>query len=93
MISKHNLNPFLGPVSEEADSEEAVARARRHEAKTFTIILSLAVCQLQKSALPHPFVGRPTGGGVKQTKKADFLFHYVPTKLPISPSSHNSFID
>ena len=72
MHSNHNLNPSLEPLSEDEDSEEAAATARRQEAKTFTIIL---VCVLQKSALPRPFVGRPTGGGVKQTKKADFLLH------------------
>ena len=45
-----------------------------------------------KNPPSDPFVGNPTGGGVKQTKKSYFLFHYVPTNLPISPS-HNSFIE
>ena len=98
-MTKYNLNPSPEPLSDDDDSEEAArAAARRQEAKIFTIILShsfTSVCVLQKSAIPDPFVGGSTGGDVKQSKKAYFLLHYVPTKLPISqpPSRHNSFID
>ena len=43
MDSKHNLNLSPDPLSEEDESDEATARARRHEAKIFTIILSLGL--------------------------------------------------
>ena len=49
------LNPSLEPLSEEEDSEEAMATAKRQEATIFTIILShLRVCAA-KICPPSPF--------------------------------------
>ena len=75
--------------------QERRQEGKRQRFSQSSWVTALCVCVLQKSTLPDPFVGGSTGGDVKQSKKAYFLLHYVPTKLPISlpPSRHNSFID
>ena len=74
--------------------QERRQEGKRQRFSQSSWVTALCVC-CKNPPFPDPFVGSATGGDVKQSKKAYFLLHYVPTKLPISlpPSQHNSFID